>query len=136
MLYLKDLERAPFKYSNLVTTGNDNSTWSVDGASHNPPRVAVGSNSFKVTVYDLTSGSKYTINAHNHNVPCVSFSPCGRFLATTSIDKSLKIWEECRSNGEAVSYKCARISIPSVDWGWAVQWIDKTKCEIQLVNNE
>lgn len=53
MFYLKDLERDPFKYCNLISTTDDNSTWSVDGSRMNPPRVAVGSNTHKVTVYDL-----------------------------------------------------------------------------------
>jgi hypothetical protein len=58
MLYLKDLDRDPSKFSNLLPSVSDNSTWSVDGASVNPPRVAVGSNTFKVTVYDLSTGGK------------------------------------------------------------------------------
>lgn len=58
MLYLKNLEREPSKHSNFLSTSSDNSTWSVDGASVNPPRVAVGSNTFKVTVYDLSTGEK------------------------------------------------------------------------------
>jgi WD40 repeat protein len=128
MLYLKDLDREPSKFSNINPTTDDNSTWSVDGAQVNPPRVAVGSNTFKVTVYDLSSGEKSTINAHKHNVPCVSFSPCGKFLATTSIDKTLKIWEERKGKDGKPEYRCSRIAIPSQDWGWAVQWIDKTKC--------
>ena len=56
MFYLKDLDRDPFKYSNIINTTNDNSTWSVDGSTTNPPRVAVGSNTHKVTVYDLAKG--------------------------------------------------------------------------------
>jgi WD40 repeat protein len=98
----------------------------VDGSQEAPPRVAVGSNTFKVTVYNLSTGGKKTVNAHQHNVPCVSFSPCGKYLASTSIDKTLKIWEE----SEDGTHKCMRMSIPSNDWGWAVQWIDKNKCEI------
>ena len=100
----------------------------MDGARVNPPRIAVGSNTHKVTVYDLTTNSMQTINAHAHNVPCVSFSPCGRFLATTSIDKTVKVWEQL-PNGV---YKLARMTVPSQDWGWAVQWIDKTECELEL----
>ena len=64
MLYLKDLDREPSKFSNLVTTTRDNSTWSVDGTGVKPPRVVVGSNTFKATVYDLSTGTKTTINAH------------------------------------------------------------------------
>ncbi len=120
MFYLKDLEREPFKYSNILNSTNDNSTWSVDGASTKPPRVAVGSNTHKVTVYDLSSGIKSTINAHQHNVPCVSFSPCGKFLASTSIDKRLKVWEEVKTASGSTGYNLARFTIPSSDWGWAV----------------
>jgi WD40 repeat protein len=126
MLYLRDLNREPSKYSN-ITPQPDNSTWSVDGAAVAPPRVAVGSNTHNVTVYDLSTGGKTTVSAHKHNVPCVSFSPCGKYLATTSIDKTLKIWEEGDSG-----YKCTRMTVPSEDWGWAVQWIDKNNCEISL----
>lgn len=121
MLYLKDLEKDPFKFANIIQSLDDNSTWSVDGAKVNPPRVCVGSNTHKVTVYNLQEGNKSMINAHNHNVPCVSFSPCGKFIATTSIDKTLKIWEEdqkgIRHNAQ---YKLSRVSVPSNDWGWAV----------------
>ncbi len=131
MLYLKDLERDPFKYSNIITSTGDNSTWSVDGSLQNPPRIAVGSNTHKVTVYNLQTGNKHTINAHHHNVPCVSFSPCGRFIASTSIDKTLKVWEERGS-----ANKCVKVCMPSADWGWAVQWIDKTKCDIQIIRGD
>ena len=92
MKFLRDLEKEPIKFSNISPAHQDNSTWSVDGARVNPPRVAVGSNTYKVTVYDLQSGGKSTINAHQHNVPCVSFSPCGKFIASTSIDRSVRIW--------------------------------------------
>jgi WD40 repeat protein len=130
MVYLKDLEKDPFKYSNILTTTQDNSTWSVDGSQVDPPRVAVGSNTHRVTVYNLESGEKSTIAAHHHNVPSVSFSPCGRFLASTSIDKTLKIWEE-----RGGVYKCSRMCVPSQEWGWSIHWIDKTKCEIQIVKD-
>lgn len=94
MFFLTDLEKDPIKFSNISSSSEDNSTWSVDGSRQNPPRIAVGSNTQKVTVYDLSTGLKETINAHMHNVPCVSFSPCGKFIASTSIDKTVKIWEE------------------------------------------
>lgn len=76
----------------------------------NPPRVAVGSNAHKVTVFDLQTGQKSSIDAHGHNVPSVSFSPCGKFIASTSIDKSVKVWELDTHTGK---YKLARISYPS-----------------------
>jgi len=94
----------------------------------NPPRVAVGSNAHKITVYNLSSRQKQTINAHDHNIPSISYSPCGKFIASTSIDKLLKVWEE----GEDGTHRMSRICLPSSEWGWAVQWLDKTKCEIHL----
>jgi len=94
MIFLDNLDREHIKFRNVYQGVHDNSTWSLTGATMNPPRVAVGSNAHKVTVFDLQSGKKSQINAHQHNVPCVSFSPCGKFIASTSIDKSIKIWAE------------------------------------------
>jgi len=119
MLFLADLDKEPIKFSNIDAHNDDNSTWSVDGSSYNPPRVAVGSNTHHVSVYNLQTGAKQTIRAHQHNVPCVSFSPCGRFIATTSIDRTVKVWEERQLNGKE-SYKLARVAMPSADWGWAI----------------
>jgi hypothetical protein len=53
MLYLEDLDKDPIKFSNIYPHTNDNSTWSVTGSLVNPPRVAVGSNSHNVTVFNL-----------------------------------------------------------------------------------
>lgn len=96
MFYLKDLDKDPIKFSNIDPIKQDNSTWSVDGAPVNPPRVAVGGNTANVSVYNLQqSGAEpHTIKAHVHNIPCVSYSPCGKFIATTSLDKQVKVWEE------------------------------------------
>ena len=118
MLWLNNLQREFIKFKNIYPSKNDNSTWSLCGSAVNPPRVVVGSNAHMVTVFNLTNGAKSEIPAHNHNVPCVSFSPCGRFIASTSIDKSVKIWTEHPSgSGE---YVLVKLSYPSRDWGWAV----------------
>jgi WD40 repeat protein len=86
------LDRECIKFKNVYPEKRDNSTWSLCGSVTNPPRVVVGSNAHKVTVFNLQTGKKSTIDAHENNVPCVSFSPCGKFIASTSIDKSVKIW--------------------------------------------
>jgi len=133
MLYLTDLDKDPIKFSNIDQRTHDNSTWSVDGSSQNPPRVVVGSNTFNMNVYNLQTGAKSKVLAHQHNVPCVSFSPCGRFIASTSIDKTVKVWEERTSDKHERVYKMARVAMPSADWGWAVQWVDKSQCELRLL---
>lgn len=132
MLYLDDLERDPIKFKNEYPWAEDNSTWSVDGNSvpgELPPRVVVGSNAHSLTVFNLESGSaKKLPRAHGHNVPCVSFSPCGRFIASTSIDRSVKLWEQTADG----NWQAVRMGLPDKDWGWAVQWVDKNACQLAI----
>jgi WD40 repeat protein len=93
----------------------DNGTWSLSASKTLPPRIAVGSNAHKVTVskkinfkvYNLSTGNHSTIDAHKNNVPAVSFSPCGKFLASTSIDETLKLWN-VENAGEGVTLRSAR----------------------------
>ena len=127
MLFLDNLSRECIKFKNVYPQCQDNSTWSLSGSSVNPPRVVVGSNAYKVTIFNLSTGQKSSIEkAHNHNVPCVAFSPCGKYIASTSIDRSIKIWTEYPPlSGQ---YLLVKMCYPSKDWGWAVQWIHKQKC--------
>jgi hypothetical protein len=53
MLYLEDLFKDPIKFHNHYPECPDNTTWSVTGTGVSPPRVAVGSNAHKVTVFNL-----------------------------------------------------------------------------------
>ncbi len=53
MLFLDNLDRECIKFKNEYSGKDDNSTWSLCGASTNPPRVVVGSNAYKVTVFNL-----------------------------------------------------------------------------------
>jgi WD40 repeat protein len=95
MLFLENLfEKECIKLKNVFENVEDNSTWSLSGSITNPPRIVVGSNSHKISVFNLQNGSKTSVDAHQHNIPCVHFSPCGKFIATTSIDRSVKIWAE------------------------------------------
>ena len=99
--------------NNYLDTMEDNSTWSVDCSGR---RMAAGSNSHTVAVWE--SASLVTrLRDHEHNVPCVEFSPAGRYLASTSICTSLLIWEHDRV--------IAKFS-PSEEWGWAVKWLPKS----------
>ena len=53
MLFLDNLQRECIKFKNVYAGKEDNSTWSLCGSMVNPPRVVVGSNAYKVTVFDL-----------------------------------------------------------------------------------
>ncbi|KAJ2778592.1 hypothetical protein H4R18_004506 [Coemansia javaensis] len=32
------------------------------------------------------------LRGHGHNIPCVQFSPCGTYLASASIDQTVRVW--------------------------------------------
>ena len=125
MFYLDDLQnRAPIKFTNVYPSAQDNSTWSCDGVNSTPPRVVVGSNAHTLSVIDLTSEQVCRFKAHKHNVPSCSFSPCGRFIASTSIDHSVKVWQ-LQSNSK---WELIAGAIPDSDWGWAIRWANKNDC--------
>ena len=53
MIFLQNLDRECIKFKNVYQGKPDNSTWSLCGSAMNPPRVVVGSNAHKVTVFNL-----------------------------------------------------------------------------------
>ncbi|KAJ1980718.1 hypothetical protein H4R34_002358 [Dimargaris verticillata] len=54
---------------------------------------------------------------HTHNVPYVTFSPCGRYLASGSIDEECRIWDVATGNTVRKTKIQGR-------WGWSVQFVD------------
>eukprot|EP00762_Andalucia_godoyi_P004116 ANDGO_06363.mRNA.1 WD40 repeat-containing protein len=109
--------------------------WSVD-ISPGLCAIAVGSNAHTVRVVSLGSNpgnvdeSKRMV--HGNNVPYVSFSPCGRFIATASIDAGFRIFQ-ISDIGES-SHIERRIShfVPVLrlrrkwsEWCWSVKWLEK-----------
>ena len=53
MLFLDNLQRECIKFTNVYDNVEDNSTWSLCGSGVGVPRVVVGSNAHKVTVFNL-----------------------------------------------------------------------------------
>lgn len=53
-----------------------------------------------------------------HNVPCVKFSPCGQYIAATTIGQRLCIFD-LNDNKRRIS----NIRLPN--WGWGIAWVDK-----------
>lgn len=99
--------------NNYAHEFEDNSAWSVDCSGS---RIAIGSNSHTVAIWEK-SQMAVRLRDHAHNVPCVEFSPGGRFLASTSISSFLIVWE-----GNTVVAKFS----PSQEWGWGVKWLLKS----------
>ena len=42
---------------------------------------------------DLQNSLQFTSCKHNHNIPSVSLTSCGKYLASVSIDYSIRIWD-------------------------------------------
>jgi|AntRauTorckE5430_2_1112549.scaffolds.fasta_scaffold01108_3 U3 small nucleolar RNA-associated protein 13 len=55
-------------------------------------RVAVATNSAQVRVFELGSYSCQVLEGHNDTVLSIDVSPCGRYLATSGKDQTMRIW--------------------------------------------
>jgi WD40 repeat protein len=107
--FVQDLQRSP------LILNNDASTWGIAtfGQRH---LLAVSANSHDITVWSLcyrttrepdrlqtevtatepiggsSQDDKILLKGHEHNVPSIDFSLCGRYLASASLDGSCRIW--------------------------------------------
>ncbi|KAF9432495.1 hypothetical protein BGZ76_010702 [Entomortierella beljakovae] len=131
--FTMDLQRDPL----LLNVAQ--SAWGI--AIHAEQRlIAVSCNAFTVTVFHcgidsrpshtalstdtpdetpLTGRtSQQILTGHGHNVPNISFSPCGNFIASTSVDMTCRTWRV--SDGVQVQQK----SLQGL-WGWGVSFVDR-----------
>ncbi|KAI9138767.1 hypothetical protein BKA69DRAFT_1117642, partial [Paraphysoderma sedebokerense] len=134
--FTNDLNRTPLRFSNEV------STWGA--TTHGPSYLlAVSANSHQITVWDLRSDLRHAesslstievsdgdnmttdplgngmhkriLQGHQHNIPCIDISDCGKWLVSTSIDSTVRIWY--LPTGRTM-YNI----IPSQQWGWHVNF--------------
>ncbi|XJO73045.1 hypothetical protein BDV3_004083 [Batrachochytrium dendrobatidis] len=54
---------------------------------------------------------------HSHNVPCIDFSPCGKYIISSSIDETCRVWDI--STGETTL--CKKIGS---EWNWTCRAIE------------
>ncbi|CAG8539020.1 10396_t:CDS:10 [Dentiscutata erythropus] len=123
--YTSNLEKNPLHFK------NNESTWGV--ALHGPRRLlAVSANSHEITIFNLQYGlqplakfsdsqdmscrPKYSLRGHRHNVPNISFSSCGQFLVSCSIDRSCRIWNV--NTGQTIVFQEV-----SSEWGWSACFV-------------
>jgi len=68
---------------------------------------------------DLQAGGRFprrsVLRGHRNNIPCVDFSPCGRLVASVSLDSSVRVWS---LDGHQIASFC-----PTSDWMWGVRWL-------------
>ncbi|KAI8601308.1 hypothetical protein EDD21DRAFT_321884, partial [Dissophora ornata] len=95
--FTRNLQRDPLLLS--VTK----SAWGI--AVHPEQRlIAISSNAYTATVFHCGIDSRLSqrllsgdtdssiLRGHDHNIPCVTFSPCGNFVATASVDRTCRTW--------------------------------------------
>jgi len=115
VFFVDNLDQKPVNFNN-----NAVSTWGC-AVNTQAPMIAVSANSWSISIWNLANSSqeeyqKTTCEGHNHNIPCIDFSPCGNFIASVSIDCQIKIWEV--ETGTCIATK--RLG---TEWGWGCKWI-------------
>lgn len=68
------------------------------------------------------------MEGHGHNIPAVDISPCGKYIASASVDSTVRLWN-LRTGKLIVEGKLPQ-------WGWAVKFIKKDSIvDCYLPNN-
>ncbi|KAJ3036536.1 hypothetical protein HDV00_002557 [Rhizophlyctis rosea] len=137
--YTEDWGRRP------IMLRHSDSTWGV--AIHPSRLLAVSSNSHTIVVYNLASYSdadtaaspssaaanlpapeprgegldKCELFGHLHNIPSIDFTSCGKFLVSSSIDCTTRLWY--LRTGQTVAMKVVKGGQSS--WNWAVRCIPR-----------
>lgn len=68
----------------------------------------------------------FFIRGHRHNIPCIAFSPCGTFIASVSIDCTVRVWDLLEKSEEKMILK----KKPGSEWGWAVRWVPTNSIKV------
>lgn len=83
--------------------------------------VVLGSNNYLVTVHHLDwSGQQQqptqVYDLHGHNIPSLAISPCLTFIASGSVDSTLKLTHLSQDNTIKLQFKA---------WLWAINFVNK-----------
>ena len=112
-----------------VFANDGQSTWGAAAHRAEDGRllVAVSANSHAITLF---AGGEHEgehpallVGQHEHNIPCVCFSPDVQYLASASIDQHVCVWRVPSNAGAPAPppTPCARIRLD--EWCWAVAWV-------------
>ncbi|KAI8883453.1 WD40 repeat-like protein [Backusella circina FSU 941] len=137
---------------------NESSTWGL--AIHSDQGLlGVSANNLIITVFNILAMTekdpifgtrtkpnilgeteKIELMGHEHNIPCIDFSRCGRYIASTSIDTTCKVWDI--SKRKVVTERKATTDPRRMDprnaeaWGWSVKFITPGHFKYTVCNNK
>ncbi|KAJ3340619.1 hypothetical protein HDU93_006734 [Gonapodya sp. JEL0774] len=139
----RDLTRPPIKLTNTISTwgvatngprtlvavsANDHKVrlWDMgdhpveplEDYQHGPGFETAAARHTSTSQLHLDATGSLPLTGHTHNIPSVDISPCGSFVASGSIDGTVRIWNA--QNGTCVS--TARLGALN-DWGWSVRFV-------------
>lgn len=124
----------------LVLENDNSSTWAI-AMNKKRKLLATGANNHKVSVWDFNSAdvvsSKYDLEGHTHNVPCVDFHPDGEYLASCSIDETVKIWHlETRQCVFTHQVSSTDPRFGNDRWCWNVKFCNVDDISYRTMNTE
>lgn len=103
----------------LMVSNHEAATWGVARhyyADQHHWAVVVSANSHELHLLEPSRPSLRLLGRHENNIPCVAFSPCGRFVASASIDTTVCLWSlTALPGGEAVPLPLARLCLEN-EW--------------------
>ncbi|KAF9914423.1 hypothetical protein BX616_008357 [Lobosporangium transversale] len=118
-------------WSQRVLSRDNSSTRTDNGAGAILTNVASLATSTPLPSFEphIEHTSQQILRGHQHNIPSVTFSRCGNFLATASVDRTCRTWR--LSDGQQIQHK----SLGPL-WGWGVCFVDKDDSWMTLSRQE
>jgi len=84
-----------------------------------------------VSLFDLTKhgGDRRALKGHTHNIPALRISPDNRYVASTSIDRRIIIWDI--GTGKPI-----KTSGVDREWGWGILWASRRDMQLGVKDRE
>ncbi|GJQ11814.1 hypothetical protein GpartN1_g3605.t1 [Galdieria partita] len=132
VIYFLDVSTASLVGQERVIFTMSCSVWGISICEKNG-LIALSSNDHCISVIRICLESEWgpqnrffivpsACRGHQHNIPSIDFSAYGRFIASASIDETMRVWDLTTGQSVGFSEGC-RMEREEDKWGWAVKWL-------------